>query len=211
MTTSSLQLVPLHFSFLFPNIWKFCDSLHKKVHKKVKSGCCHLRIAPTQPACTCSKSAMVHQNNIWNLFKVNNKDSTTTSNFAVVSLWWTLSRFQILLWCFIVVQVNSCWLGSTATNNEEHYCFSQRVFVKWIFVNIFHIYPHIHPCTCCFSLSLFFFLSICKTLSVWTNYFSSTYTSHIDYFSDHFDTSPYNYLVPFVFHPLSQFFRNSNC
>ena len=48
-----------------------------------------------------------HQNNMWNLFKVNNKDTRTTS----LTLLFTLNRFHILHWCFYCwIWTGSCWL-----------------------------------------------------------------------------------------------------
>ena len=41
-----------------------------------------------------------HQSNVWNLFKVNNEDTRTTSDANLVSLSLTLNRFHTLFWCF---------------------------------------------------------------------------------------------------------------
>ena len=55
-----------------------------------------------------------HQNNVWNLFKVHNKDTRMTSivNNILVSLLLTLNWFHTLLCCFYYwLWANKCWLG----------------------------------------------------------------------------------------------------
>ena len=63
-----------------------------------------------------------HQSNVWNLFKINNKDTRTTSDVVLVSLLSNLNRFYTLLWCF------HCWICSRISglswilpiNNRTH-------------------------------------------------------------------------------------------
>ena len=37
--------------------------------------------------------------NVWNLFRVNNKDSGTTSDVVLLSVWLTLNGFHTFSWC----------------------------------------------------------------------------------------------------------------
>ena len=46
-----------------------------------------------------------HQNNVWNLFNVNNKENK--NGVVLVSLSLTLNRFSTLFWCF------HCWLWAS--------------------------------------------------------------------------------------------------
>ena len=54
----------------------------------------------SQPAFTCSNQQWKHQKNMWNLFKVNKKDSKNVNDIVIGSLLLTLNRFRILFWCF---------------------------------------------------------------------------------------------------------------
>ena len=114
LTASSLQLVPSTFHFYF--------SLHNKMHSQVKNDCCRLMIAPIQAAFASSKSTRIHQNKVWNLFRVNNRDIRTTS---ITSFWCLYELWADLIHCSGVSivdleQVNAVWVGSIATNHEEH-------------------------------------------------------------------------------------------
>ena len=76
----------------------------------------------TQSAFPCSNSTWKHQNNVWSLFKFNNKDTTTTSP-SMTSVW--------CLYCYIWTD-STHWSGvSIADFKQVSTDWKLIVFSKW--------------------------------------------------------------------------------
>ena len=61
------------------------------------------------------KQQWKHQNNVWNLFKVNNKD---TRRLVLVSLLLSLNRIHTLFWCYHCwLWISNCRLGCRMKSN----------------------------------------------------------------------------------------------
>ena len=74
-----------------------------------------------------------HQNNGWNLFKVNNKDTRATSVMLHLLLL-TLNLFHKLLWCFHCgVWTNKCHLGWRVFVNSEYISFTVILCLMFTF------------------------------------------------------------------------------
>ena len=70
-----------------------------------------------------------HQNNVWNLFKVNNRD-TSTFFFLL-----TLNRFHTLFWC------SHCWIWTSECRLSDYLCYALNWTEFYLKVLLKHMVP----------------------------------------------------------------------